>query len=577
MTPEDLSRLLQLIWKGQRSASSLEGQQLDFKTDKSSIRETAQDLAEAAVCLANATGGLLVVGVADSGTGPASFVGSTVAAADLRSRIHALSEPALVTEISEISFEGTRLLRIDVPEGLDVYATKKGLVTRRWNDQCLPMRPVDVSRLDDERRGNDWSAQATDRSVGDIDADALVRVRNLLRNAPDDTRRRLADGSTSDLLQALRVIASPDRLTRAGEMLLCRRAASAHDEVVVYQFRPTPGGEATAVRRWGTPLVLSFPEIMDTVSARNGITPINTTSGQQLQIEDYPTSAVREAIANALIHGDYRERRPVQVEHSPDALSVLSPGPLVSGITPQNILTIGSRARFASLAAAFRILGLAEELGQGVDRMFREMVRTGRQAPEVEEQEAGGLGTRVTFRGGPPNARVTRFVNDLPEAEQNDTDALLLVRLLCEQRTVTAAQARLVVQRDLAATEGVLRRLSSTEVELLEPTAGTANRRHPTYRLRSTALAALGPAVRYHRRATTDVNRKIVDHVREYGTINNATVQRVFDVDVYQARDILRDFVGKEVLIRVSEQKRGVAVKYGPGPSFPEKKPRRRS
>jgi ATP-dependent DNA helicase RecG len=573
MTPQDLAKALQLIWKGLRSASSLEGQTLDFKTEKGQPKETAQDLAEAAVCFANASGGIIVLGVKDTGTGPDVFVGATVDPSQLRSRIHALTEPPLVTEVEECTHEGHRLLTIRVPQGLDVYATKKGLVTRRWNDQCLPMRPADVSRLDDERRGNDWTAQPTERTTRDIDEDALLRVRALLRSAPDATRRKLADAGTLDILQALKVVTEPDhRLTRAGEILLCRDAQSTNDEILVYQYRPTPGGEAAAVRRWGTPLVLSFAETIDTIAARTGITPVNTSGGQQLQIEDYPGVAVREALANALIHGDYRERRPVQVEHSPEVLTVLSPGPLVSGITPQNILTSGSRARFPSLATVFRILGLAEELGQGVDRMFREMVRSGRSLPEVSEEEVLGLGTRVTFRGGPPNARITRFIAELPETEREDTDALLIVRLLCEQRTVTASQAAAVVQRDATATEGVLRRLSAGDAQLLEPTTGTAGRRHPTYRLRGAALAALGPAVRYHRRATTDINRKIIDHVREYGTINNGTVQRIFDVDVYQARDILRDFVGREILIRVSEQQRGVAVKYGPGPSFPEKR-----
>ena len=64
--------------------------------------------------------------------------------------------------------------------------------------------------------------------------------------------------------------------------------------------------------------------------------------------------------------------------------------------------------------------------------------------------------------------------------------------------------------------------------------------------------------------------------MREYDTINSATVQRIFDVDVYQARDILRDFVGREILVRISEQSRGPKVKYGPGPQFPERRPAER-
>ena len=107
---------------------------------------------------------------------------------------------------------------------------------------------------------------------------------------------------------------------------------------------------------------------------------------------------------------------------------------------------------------------------------------------------------------------------------------------------------------------------------MLEPTAGTVNRAHPNYRLRSAALVALGPAVSYHRQSSSEVDRKVIDHVREYGTINSATIQRIFDVSVYRARDMLRDFVGREVLIRISEQTRGPKVKYGPGAQFPTRK-----
>ena len=106
---------------------------------------------------------------------------------------------------------------------------------------------------------------------------------------------------------------------------------------------------------------------------------------------------------------------------------------------------------------------------------------------------------------------------------------------------------------------------------MIEPTAGTANRLHPNYRFTSASLSALGPAVTYSRRAASETDRKVVEHIREYRTINNSTLQRLFDVDVYQARDLLRDLVGREILVRVSEQTRGVAVKYGPGPKFPLK------
>ena len=568
---------LELILEGSRSATSLEGQRLDFKTDKPSEKECYQDLAEAAVCFANASGGVVVLGVADSAPGAGAFIGTTLKVDVLRSRIHALTEPSLVVTVDEIEFGGSRLLLVTVPEGLDVHSTRKGLVTRRWNDECLPMRPIDVSRLDDERRGADWTSQPSGRPASDVDPDAMLRVRTLLRSAPDETRRSLGLASEADVLAGLRLMHNDGSLTRAGEILLCRNLSGTSDHVLVYQYRQTPGGEAMLARRWSTPVIGAFAEAIDTMAARIGTTPVNTSGGQQLQIEDYPLAAVREALANALLHGDYRERRPVQIEHSPDSLTVRSPGPLVAGITPDNILTAGSRARFPLLAGACRTLGLAEELGQGVDRMFREMVRSGRSTPTViVEHESVGPATVVSLAGGPPNVRISRFVAELPEPERNDTDTLLIVLLLCRKRSVTARDVASVVQRSVAATESVLRRLSAGEAQLLEPTAGTVTRSHPNYRLRSSALVALGPAVSYHRRSSSEIDQKVIGHVREYDTINSATIQRIFDVDVYRARDILRDFVGREVLVRISEQARGPKVRYGRGAQFPERKPGRR-
>lgn len=466
---------------------------------------------------------------------------------------------------------------IAVPEGLDVHSTRKSLVTKRWNDECLPMRPIDVSRLDDERRGADWTSQSSGRFVTDADPDALLRARSFLRTAQDESRRMLGLASEADVLAGLRLIHADGTLTRAGEILLCRRAGSTADDILVYQYRQTPGGEAAVARRWGTPMILAFSEAMDALSARIGTTPVNTSAGQQLQIEDYPLAAVREALANALLHGDYRERRPVQIEHSPDSLSIRSPGPLVAGITPDNILTAGSRARFPLLAGACRTLGLAEELGQGIDRMFREMVRAGRSTPTVVvDHENVDPATVVTLAGGPPNTRISKFVAELPESERNDTDTLLIVLVLCQRRSITARDVAPVVQRNVSATESILRRLSSGEAQMLEPSAGTVNRAHPNYRLRSAVLVALGPAVSYHRQSSSEVDRKVIDHVREYETINSATVQRIFDVDVYRARDMLRDFVGREVLVRISEHTRGPKVKYGPGTQFPTQKRRAR-
>ncbi|MGI8876948.1 MAG: ATP-binding protein [Egibacteraceae bacterium] len=58
-----------------------------------------------------------------------------------------------------------------------------------------------------------------------------------------------------------------------------------------------------------------------------------------------------------------------------------SPGPFVSGVTVNNVLTTSSRSRNATPARAVRTLGLAETAGTGVDRMYVEMARSAASLP----------------------------------------------------------------------------------------------------------------------------------------------------------------------------------------------------
>jgi ATP-dependent DNA helicase RecG len=202
----------------------------------------------------------------------------------------------------------------------------------------------------------------------------------LLRTSPDPLRRAYATETTEDLLRILGLTSSDDMLVRAGELLFCEPASQL--PLIVYQYRRTPAGEPVVTRPSGS-LLSALRRALELISARLDTTPVNLPGGQQIQLTDLPEPAIREAVANAVIHRDYRLSGAVRVEHAPTRLTITSPGPLVQGVTVTNILTTSSRPRNARLAAAVRTLGLAEEAGVGVDRMYREMVRVGHVPPPV--------------------------------------------------------------------------------------------------------------------------------------------------------------------------------------------------
>lgn len=563
---DELERALDEILAG-RAARELESETLEFKEGAGGPEDSVREAIGAAICFANGHGGWIVLGVADKPGGPSAVRGTTVDPQFLRKRIYELSKPALIVEAQPHVCAGKRLVIAYVPQSQDIHSDPQGRATRRIATDCLPMTAADIGRLRDERTGIDWSAFPSERTLKDARPAAISVARNLLAAFPDE-RRKIARLGDEDLLRALGVLAPDKRFLRAGEVLFCGPPTKT-PTAIVYQYRQTQAGEPRAIERLDQPLLPAFQKALELINVRMNVQPIILPDGQQLALADFPDLAVREAMANAVVHRDYRLSGSVQVDHSPEVFSVSSPGPLVAGVTPLNILTHPSKPRNPVLARAVRVLWLAEEVGRGVDRMYREMIRAGRDAPKIEE---GIDYFRVTLVGGAPRTQIVKFVAQLPEHERDDTDTMLVLYRLCTARTVDAKGLSPTLQKGIDETETALRRMASDSVGILEPTRETARRSHPSYRLRGDVLKALGSAIPYQRRTVDDIDRKVIAHVVEYGTITNKTVQNLLDVDIQRARGVLADLVERKLLKKISEHERGPGVQYGPGKAFPPKK-----
>ena len=555
---------------GGATADSVESATLDFKRQGRSREDSTRDLAEVAACFANARGGTIVVGVHDRPGGPEAISGTDLDADRVLRRIYELTSPRLIVEVHESQVAGKRLLVIRVPRSPEVHQVD-GRATRRVVTSCEPMTAAQIAGLLSERRGEDWSAEDTGRALSDVSAVALDLARSLLRGSADPARRAYASETNEDLLRVLGVVSGSGTLLRAGELLLCEPTGGL--PLLAYQYRRTPAGEPVANRPAG-PLLMGLMRVLELISARLDTTPVNLPGGQQVHLADLPEAAVREALANAAIHRDYRLTGAVRVEHAPTRLSVTSPGPLVQGVTVANILTTSSRPRNARLAAAVRVLGLAEEAGVGVDRMYREMVRVGHAPPHFEETVDQ---VAVTLIGGAPNTHLTRYVATLPQAEVDDADAMLVLFTLLTKRVASASQLVPLLQKREEEVEFVLRRLAAAPADMLEPTRETARRHHPNYRLREHVITALGPAVTYRRRTTDEYDRKVVELVREAGTINARIIRIALDMAGVPASRLLSDLVERRILVKTSEAQRGPSVTYGAGPDFPVATRRSRS
>jgi ATP-dependent DNA helicase RecG len=554
------------------SSTSLESSTLDFKEPKSSRGDTERMVADAMICFANAGGGVLVLGVRDKARGPEAFVGcGDMDPEVIQARTHALTQPPLTVDVLAHPSHPSLLL-VCTEKANGVHADTQGRASRRINTDCLPLGPLELAALFEERRGADQMAESAGRLLADASPLALETARKMLARYSDH-RKALSIASTIDLLSGIHATADRVHLNRAGELLFCECQEGAPQvELATYIYRDTPAGEPRSVERLLAPLLLAYDKVMALIQARSTSQQITLANGQQIAIEDFPLVAVRETLSNAICHRDYQTSSPVLIEHSPTVLNITSPGALPPGVTPQNIITTPSRTRNPAILKIVRSLGIAEELGSGVDRMIRAMVGTGRQLPEIA---ADSSRVRVTLVGGAANTALVRYVAQLPEAERDDTDTMLILVYLLDHKTVQAQAVAPILQKSEAEALSSLRRLASDTVELLEATQQSRRAASPTYRLRNAVLAQLGSAVKYNRKTIDDTDRKIIAHLREYKQITNKTVQNVFDVDVYRARNILTSLNQREIIVRISSSARGPNVVWGPGPKFPASRPRR--
>jgi ATP-dependent DNA helicase RecG len=106
-------------------ASDLETDQIDFKRQPDSRPDAIRSLVDAAVCFANAGGGTIVMGVADTGSGPDALTGCDLDPRVVQRRIHELTEPPLMVGARSEEFSGQVLLVVDVFQSFEIHADKQ--------------------------------------------------------------------------------------------------------------------------------------------------------------------------------------------------------------------------------------------------------------------------------------------------------------------------------------------------------------------------------------------------------------------------------------------------------------------
>jgi ATP-dependent DNA helicase RecG len=518
-----LAELQSLIAQG-------EGQRLDFKRGVPSVKA----LALMVVCLANGQGGKLLLGVEDDGR----IVGcQSYNVPDLLSGIYRATDPPITVDVDEIDTPHGTVLVVNVPRTAFIHGATSGVFQRRVGRECLPMSATDVLAFQSERAGLDYSALplGDTRYPDDVDSRALEILRaELAVRSP-----ALADYSDLDLLHNLGLLIggdAPVRLTVAAGLLLARPQAlmRALPQAEVVYLRLRSDIDISLNERLCLPLPLLLQRLEELIQAANESHAV-LVGLQRIDVPAFPVPVYREAILNAVSHRNYGLPGNVFVRHYADRLEVMSPGGLPAGVTPQNILRqVVPRNKL--IAETLQRVGYVERAGYGVDMMYRELLRLGKEPPIFAPDE---LSVRVVLRNGALDEPFVTYVEQRRRAGTPlSMEELLILRHLKRHLELDREQAMTLLQRQEPETlellselvrQGILERVGSGKQTVYQPTARVGER--------------LGISVLGRLLTPGQQEERVLQYACERGKITNGECQQLCQIDVFRASRLLQRLV----------------------------------
>jgi ATP-dependent DNA helicase RecG len=242
--------------------------------------------------------------------------------------------------------------------------------------------------------------------------------------------------------------------------------------------------------RW--PLLRVMDEIEARIRARNREQEL-MVGLLRVGVPDCAERALREALANALIHRDYQRLGAVHFQWHSDRIEISNPGGLPEGVRLDNLLVTAPRPRNPLLADAFKRAGIVERTARGIDTIFYEQLRNGRPAPSYARSDATTV--VVVIPGGEANLDFVRLlVTEAQSGRALGLDELLILNALWQERTLATDTAARLIQKPEADARATLHRL--VEAGFVEERGQKKGR---TWHLSAAAYRALGDRAAYVR------------------------------------------------------------------------------
>jgi len=356
--------------------------------------ELPEDIWKSYSAMANADGGVILLGVREKPRGIFTVLGLTdverVRKAlwdNLHNRKQISINLLTESDVAPVTMEGRTLLRIRVPRAarqqrpvhlggnpLDATYLRRHEGDYLADDETV--RRMLAERVEDSRdervlKGFDFS---------DLDMGTAAGYRN--RFAAVKPGHPWTDLALPDFLECIGAFGKSREADYSGlrlaGLLMFGRAEVIRDALpyymVDYQERPEPKAENRWIDRlvpdgsWSGNLYDFFRRVYQKLTADLKV-PFQLQDGQR--VDDTPIhEALREALTNTLIHADYSGRASVLVVKRPDMFGFRNPGRM--RIPPSLAIRGGnSDCRNRRLQTMFQLVGYGDHAGSGLPKIYK--------------------------------------------------------------------------------------------------------------------------------------------------------------------------------------------------------------
>lgn len=422
LTIDDLSS------RGGDLVAYLVGRREDQWFDRTSARTSARHLADLLIGFANAEGGMIVVGVHAGRVEGVRRAGKLANAWRQAARDFTL--PPVRHRVETIACtndegEEDELILLEVEASEHVHENARGETYLRVGDETRRLGVVEAHELRFDKGQSVFdNTAAPAASMEDLDDELIARY-----------LRKIHSGGKDDALHARGLLTGGRnrRPTIAGLLLFGHQPQRFLPEtelrLLLYRGDSRESGARSNVvrdRRLDGPLPRQVEIARRTLRRWLPSVVRLGSTGRFGPSTLIPQSAWLEAVVNAVVHRSYSFGGDhIRVEVFTDRLEVESPGRLPGLVRLDNIRSTRF-ARNPRIARAMNDLGFGRELGEGVDRMFREMQLVGLPDPIITQ---GPASVRVTLLADQLAGRILRslpvgserFVEHLTRTERVTT------------------------------------------------------------------------------------------------------------------------------------------------------------